>query len=391
MNEEEEKKKYRRRRWKRGGGAVRKMGRVFYIRYCVGKRRIDEKTDASTESEARKLLNERLGDVSKGVTPAAASKTKLRELYEDMRADYRNRGQRLDVLDSRWKHLEPAFGEELVATITSPRIQRYIDVRRKEKAADATVQREIAALRRMLRLGYATRKVGQLPYFPTIRVENARMVFFDDDEFDRLLTAIPETIERDVGNDWLVPFVIVARWIGTRRNELVNLERRQVDLEVGKITLDPGSTKNGEGRVIYLPPEALQALRAWDEQTRAFERDHGVIVRRVFHRHGKPIRHFPYDLFRAACMKAEIGGRRILHDFRRTAARSYRRAGVSEGVVMMVGGWKTRSIFERYNIKSEDDLREAAEMVGASGNGKKWESRANTTPIGQARTKTNGS
>jgi len=54
-------------------------------------------------------------------------------------------------------------------------------------------------------------------------------------------------VERDVGNDWLGPFVITARWIGTRRNELLRLERRQLDLETGKITLDVGSTKIAKG------------------------------------------------------------------------------------------------------------------------------------------------
>jgi integrase len=211
------------------------------------------------------------------------------------------------------------------------------------------------------------------------------MVFFNDDEFDRLVKAIPDSIERDVENDWLVPFLITARWIGTRRNELLYLERRQLDLEAGKITLEPGSTKNGEGRVIYLPPEALSALKSWDEKTRELERARGIIVRNVFHRHGQPIRHFPYDTFHAACAKAEIGGRRILHDFRRTAARSYRRAGVSEGVVMMIGGWKTRSIFERYNIKSEDDLRDTAAAVAAGAIGKGLGKTARTTPIGKAR------
>jgi len=189
------------------------------------------------------------------------------------------------------------------------------------------------------------------------------MVFFTDDELDRLVKALPEAIERDVGNDWLVPFVITARWIGTRRNELLHLERRQLDLESGKITLDPGTTKNRQGRVIYLPPEALEALKVWDETTRALEREEGVIVRRVFHRHGKPIRHFPYELWHSACAKAEITGRRRLHDFRRTAARSYRASGVPEGIVMQICGWKTRSMFDRYDIKNEDDLREAAVQV----------------------------
>jgi len=105
----------------------------------------------------------------------------------------------------------------------------------------------------------------------------------------------------------------------------------------------------------------------WDEKTREFEREHNVIVRHVFHRHRKPVREFSYNLWHAAVGKAKISGRRIVHDFRRTAARAYRRSGVSEGVVMNILGHRTRSIFERYNIKNEDDLREAAATVDQLG------------------------
>jgi len=59
-----------------------------------------------------------------------------------------------------------------------------------------------------------------------------------------------------VGNDWLVPFAIVARWSGARRDELLTLERRQIELDTGKVSLDPGTTKNGEGRSFYLPTKA---------------------------------------------------------------------------------------------------------------------------------------
>ena len=84
--------KRKRRSWKHGRGAVRKLGRAFWIRYTSGGKRIEEKTDAKSERDARKILNERLGDVAKGVTPAAVSKVRLAELYADMQADYRNKG-----------------------------------------------------------------------------------------------------------------------------------------------------------------------------------------------------------------------------------------------------------------------------------------------------------
>jgi integrase len=115
-------------------------------------------------------------------------------------------------------------------------------------------------------LGYRNRNVAQLPASPEIDVQNTRAVSFDDDEFERPQEVIAAT--RDVENGWLVAFVVVARWTGARRSELLDLERRQLDLDTAKITLDPGTTKNGDGRVFYLPPAALAALKAWDGQTR---------------------------------------------------------------------------------------------------------------------------
>jgi hypothetical protein len=181
--------------------------------------------------EARDILNERLGDKAKGVMPAAVSKTRLGELFQDMCRDYENKKQRIDVIEGRWKHLEAFFGDERVKLITTDRVDRYVEVRRKKGAAEQTIGNEMAVLRRMLNLGVKRRKVakGSLPEFPTIKAEDVRAVFFDDDEFDRLLEALPEEIAdpRDVGNDWLLPFVVLARWTGMRRNELLRLGMAQ--------------------------------------------------------------------------------------------------------------------------------------------------------------------
>jgi integrase len=275
---------------------VRKKHGAYYIRYNAWDPtqkkyvRVDERTDAKSVTGARDLLNERLGDISRGITPVAVSKVRLGELVEDMKADYRNRSQRLDTLETRWAHISAHFGPDALSkTITDTRMQHYIDARRAEGAAAATILNEIAVLRRMLTLGYEHRKVGQLPRFPTIKVENARQVYFTEEEFDRLVKALPEEIatSRDPGNDWLIPFVIADYWTGARRNELLRLERRQLALEAAKISLPPGSTKNKEGWTFYLPAPALEALKEWDAKTRALERDRGIIVRHVFHRRGR--------------------------------------------------------------------------------------------------------
>ena len=75
-------------------------------------------------------------------------------------------------------------------------------------------------------------------------------------------------------------------------------------------------------------------------------------------RNGKPISSFR-DAWLKACEIAEVEGR-FVHDLRRTAARRLVRSGVPECTAMALLGHKTRSIFDRYNITSESDLREAA-------------------------------
>ena len=77
----------------------------------------------------------------------------------------------------------------------------------------------------------------------------------------------------------------------------------------------------------------------------------------VFHRSGGRIRAFRRAWTRA-CKKSGLEGR-LVHDLRRTAARDFRGRGVSEGEIMRLCGWKTRAMFDRYNIIDEADLAEA--------------------------------
>ena len=77
----------------------------------------------------------------------------------------------------------------------------------------------------------------------------------------------------------------------------------------------------------------------------------------VFHRKGKPVGDIK-KAWRKACKEAGYPDK-LFHDFRRTAARNFIRAGVSESVAMSITGHKTNFMFQRYNITNMDDKRSA--------------------------------
>ena len=176
------------------------------------------------------------------------------------------------------------------------------------------------------------------------------------------------------------PVVTFAYVTGWRINsEVLPLQWRQVDLRVGEVRLDPGTTKNREGRVFYLTRELLVLLTQQRASADEIQRQQHMIVQHVFfhrpvtkagqpcHRTGRPI--FAcgfYQAWRRARIAAGCPGR-IPHDFRRTTIRNMVRAGIPERVAMALSGHKTRSVFDRYNVVSDGDLRDAARRLGHTG------------------------
>jgi integrase len=234
-------------------------------------------------------------------------------------------------------------------------IRKYIARRLEEKAANATINRELAALKRMYTLALQAERINRRPHIPMLQESNVRRGFFEHAEFLSLRAALA---------DYLKPVVTFAYYTGCRKQEILSLRWNHVDLEARTIRLDPGTTKTGEGRVIGLDGELLEVLRTQWERRKVVEitgRSPTLLCPFVFHREGNPIGDFR-ESWAAACKSAMLPGK-VFHDFRRTAIRNMIRAGVPERVAMKVSGHRTRSVFDRYNIVSEDDLKEAARRV----------------------------
>lgn len=343
-----------RRSWKRGMGAVRKIGPDWYMRFCEGGRRFEEKVPVKTKHEAQACLRARLNKIDKGEFRPESLTVRVRDLYQLIRDDYFIKGQRAEDLTKRWQHLEPVLGQRKAREVNESAIAHYSAQRLTAGATPATVQREISCLRRMFRLGLKQHLLSTVPSFEQIEQngKNARQGFFEDEDFQKVCAALPAHLQ---------VLAIVAYWTGARRGELLKLEWRHVDLKLGKVQLEAGMVKSKHARSFFLPPDALNALQRWKRATKEWELHGQCTVSTVFHLNGKPIRDF-----RGAWDHAfEVAGvsRKLFHDLRRSSVRNYVRAGVPKSVCRSISGHLTDSIFDRYDIQDDADKQAAAQAI----------------------------
>lgn len=330
-------------------GSIYQRGNIHWIQYYDGRRRIRESSHSTIEADARRLLNKRLGEVAEGKAPGFYyDRVRYDELVKDLKTDYRVNGRKsTERLEASIKHLDKAFKGYRVVEITPSQVSEYVEKRLEEEAAPGTINRELTALKRALNLGKANGKVANVPYIAMLTEHNVRQGFFEDEELRALLEALPP---------YLRPPVTFAYFTGMRKREIFSLTWDRANLKEGYIRLEREDTKNNEARTLYLAGEALSCIKE-------MHRKRVLGCPLVFHRGGKPVRDFRYVWVRA-CKAAGCPGM-VFHDLRRTAVRNMVRAGIPERVAMQISGHKTRAVFDRYNIVSDRDLREAAERIAA--------------------------
>jgi len=339
-------------------GSVYQRGRIWWVKYYQDGRPYRESSSSPKKGEAEQLLKRREGSVATGTfTGLRPEKTMFKALAADLLNDYSNNQRKsLEMVKGYVVRLGRYFGKAKANQITTDQVRAYIAYRKESKThlggspSNATINRELSALKRMFRLGLQAGKVVRMPFIPKLAEDNVRRGFLLHYDYLRLLKALPSYVQ---------PVLTMGYYTGMRKGEILALEWSQIDFTSKLIRLNPGTTKNKEPRLIPMSGELYETLKA-QRQLRDAEFP-GCLKVFFNHKTGRPVKNFRRSWY-TACKKIGLVGA-LFHDLRRTGVRNHVRAGVPERVAMSISGHKTRSIFDRYNIVNENDLRAAASAV----------------------------
>jgi integrase len=339
-------------------------GRIFargkrgiqWIAYYAHGREIRESSHSTSQRIAQRLLTKRLAEVQIGqFSGVKQDRLTFFALWAGVIRDYEiNEKRSIRMLRVRLAHLEPFFGDMRAIEISTAKVEEYKQQRKRKGASNASINRELALLRRAFRIATEAGHLNTAPKFRMLEENNARGGFFEQEDFQRVRVALPEYLKLPIS------FLYLSGW---RVDEMRKLRWSDVDLEAASILLPKERSKNKQARTLALAGELLKVIR----QAHAIRRRDCPFV---FYRFGVRARGLPdgqpigqFDRsWKLACQAAGVIGR-IVHDFRRTAIRNMVRAGVPERVAMEISGHRTREVFERYNIVSESVLRLAQERL----------------------------
>jgi len=334
-------------------GMLYRRGRIWWVKYYRNGNCFRESSKSKSRSDGKRLLRKREGEITTGVfLGLETERVRFEELAQDLLNEYQtNNRKSLVWLKRRINlHLMPFFGGLRAVDVTTERVRAYIIQRQQESASNGSINRELAALKRMFNLGceMTPPKIVRVPHIPMLKESNVRKGFFEHDQYLALQRELAE---------YLKAVLAFGYFTGAREGEILSLKWDQVKLDRHTVHLEPGSTKNDQPRTIPLTGELLETLKTQKAacDSRFPECDY------VFHRKGHRIGSFQ-RAWKSACKRAGVSGR-LFHDLRRSAVRNLVRAGVPERVAMAISGHKTRSVFDRYNIVSEHDLHEAASRL----------------------------
>lgn len=364
-------------------------GTTWWCQYYFHGQQIRVSTGETDEKKAAKFLRKRIGEVDAGVH-RDTRRLKYEDLREAFYQDYVVNGRKSLRHDAEGSprldkvvRLDGFFEGYRASEIDADLIRKFIADQQGRALSNGSINRSVSALRRMFYLAKEDGKLRDVPAFPMTKESRPRQGFFEREQYERLFAELPDYLR--------LPFSI-GYFSGMREGEILGLDWTQVDFLHGVIRLRAGETKNDEAREVPVVPQ-LRALLAAQHARRQPGCDY-VCFKLDRKGHAVQVQGFRKAWY-SACIRAGLGrmvpvtdpetgealcakrqdrpnGKAkpkmeyegmIFHDLRRSGARALVHAGVPEKVAMQIGGWKTRSVFDRYSIVSPKDVAEAGRKL----------------------------
>lgn len=322
---------------------------TWYLKYYVHGKAVEVSTGERDYEEALQMLRRKLAEapVKHEHQPELVRMDQLFDLLLD---DYRfqKRKSAYDVELRVKKHLRPFFGERKAQAMTTTVLREYVERRRRQEAEPGTINKELAFVRRSMRLGHEhePRLVLHVPAFKMMPLDNAREGTLTHDQYRTVRDALPA---------YARIALVIGYHTGARAGEIKAIQLDRIDLKRKRIDLPGRNVKNGEFR--YLPiygdmaAELEIAIARCKKSCPFLMQEDGVRVRDF------------EKSWATACEDADVPAA-MFHDLRRTALTNMIEAGLSEKEAMEISGHKTRAVFDRYHIVSDRRLQQNAQKLG---------------------------
>ncbi|MGB6865484.1 MAG: tyrosine-type recombinase/integrase, partial [Candidatus Aminicenantaceae bacterium] len=344
-------------RWNYSFGSIyirkTKQGLVrWYIDYQVDGKRIREVVkNAQSRAEAVLHLREKCLEAFNSLHSSNKIEKPIdfTELSECYVRDYAKQNKKTWKNDVRCLEasLKPFFGRFKLKEISPHHIEKYRAVRLETGVTKATVNRELALMKKMFNLAIDWELAGSNP------VKKIKFFSEKDNQKERILSKKEEDTLLKISPDHLRSILTVALNTGMRKSEILNLKWEQVDMKKKLIKVE--NTKSGRSRHIDINTVLTSLLPGLKRKNKESEF--------VF---PNPDTGKPYvDLkkaFKTACDEAGIGELRF-HDLRHTFASRLVENGVDLITVKDLLGHSTVKVTERYTHPNKSLKRKAVESL----------------------------
>lgn len=334
-----------------------KRSQFYFSDFCVNGKRFTKSTKIKEHDPANKPLESRAWRIHtewwtlahQGMMGSPKTdRVKMKELFDDLETRYiAEENRSLATLRHGLKPVRKFFDHIRAIHVDAPLCNQY-NLARSKKVSRASVRREMSHVKTALNLGFENGKVFKVPHIPLPKKPAPREGFYEWNEALLLSAHLPEHLTR-------LPLLYFLT--GWRKNELLCQEIARVDFEKCFMWIPGEATKNGKAKVYPFTHGSLeyQLLCEQIEYTKRIQREKGIIISRLFHRDGKPIKSF--DASWESAHKAAGIALRTVHDMRRSAKRSLEMSGAGEHYSMKVMGHESVAVSRSYAVADIEALR----------------------------------